>query len=75
MRRLRMDALTITLGEVSVTHTFSSLSTSLHCYYPFQDCCMDYGINQSNRQGELLGEVVKNQWGSYCVQHSMSSLT
>lgn len=57
-------------------HPDINLSLVQHAFENLEPEAKDGIVDELLNQGAaVFGEVVKNQWGSYCVQHSTSSLT
>lgn len=42
-----------------------------HAFENLEECAKDGIVEELLNQGPaVFGEVAKNQWGSYCIQHS-----
>jgi pumilio RNA-binding family len=51
-------------GSLVVQHAFENLEDSAKAEI------IDELLNRGSR---VFGDIVKNQWGAYCIQHSESS--
>lgn len=49
----------------------NSMTISQHAFENLEESAKDGIVDELLNQGPIVfGEVAKNQWGSYCIQHS-----